>query len=94
MPYLDWLNKVPPDFDLARIHGEASMVKDVSNLQRNTQDLENKDYYCQCWHMPTFKAAPKYSKCVDIMKLGELGSGFPLYFHSKIFTGVIYFRYE
>lgn len=25
------------------------------------------------------------------MKLGELGTGFPLYFHSKIFTGIIYF---
>ena len=86
----DILDAVPPDFKLARKHGEASRIKNFFSDKANLHD-DDQDLSCECCGMPTLKAVPKYNLCVGIKKLEALGSGFPLFYSFKIFTMIIMF---
>lgn len=80
----DMLDRVPPDFDLAKRHGEASKIKnfyDPHDVKGTEEGL-----VCECCGMPTFKMVPKYGMCSNTSKLDALGSGFPLFYSFKKYT--------
>ena len=37
----DWLDKIPPNINLARLHGEASKVKDVTETSKSLLSLQS-----------------------------------------------------
>ena len=55
----DPLDVSPPDFELAKIHQNASRVKFMSERKISASLLNNSEMYCPCCQMPTSKAAPK-----------------------------------
>jgi hypothetical protein len=71
--------------------GKQARLSNMEVINYELLESNDESLFCKCCGMPTFKVAPKFNMCVNIMKLGDLGTGFPLYFHSKIFTGIIYF---
>ena len=96
--------KIPPNFEKAKIHGEATRIKDFSK-PLNPENLEGTQ--CSCCNGSTFKVYPKFTyfnglkmgeKLNDykgIFKLGHelkgLGSGFPLFYNLKSFAIVAFF---
>lgn len=82
---------MPPDFKLAEIHGETSLVKNFGAEMPEDNDTPIEELYCPCCGMPTFKAAPKYSVCVSTKKLESLGSGFPMFYSFKRFVFYVFF---
>jgi len=86
----DPMDKCPPDFEWAKKHGNANMVKNLDVRNTISKDLDDDNMYCPCCRLPTDKAAPKYKLCVSVLALEDLGAGFPLYYQFKIFTIIIY----
>jgi len=56
----DLLDKIPPDFTLARIHGDAQRVKNIDTCEYEHSKLNNIELFCPCCQMPTTKSAPLY----------------------------------
>ncbi len=84
------LDKVPPDFDLAKMHGEANRVKDFTNPKGGSDDFNEEGARCPCCDMPTFKAFPQYPMCTAAKKLDALGSGLPLFYNFKKYVLYIF----
>ena len=64
---LSWLDRFPPDFELAKLHREARMVKNVAvteEAKANFMELKEKsdinELFCKCCNYPTLKIAPKF----------------------------------
>jgi hypothetical protein len=87
------LNRCPPDFEWARRHREANMVKPQME-GRDIKDFEDEEKYCAWCHRPTDKVVKKYNLCVRIRELGDLGVGIPLYFNFKIINIIIFFFFS
>ncbi|CAI2379579.1 unnamed protein product [Moneuplotes crassus] len=85
------LERCPPDFTRARTHGFASKVNRLDSIN-NIQDANNgKIECCECCGRPAEDYVKDLPLCIDTAELDILGSGFPLYYHFKKFTIIIYF---
>ncbi|CAI2384085.1 unnamed protein product [Moneuplotes crassus] len=84
------LEKIPPNFEDARIHQNAQRVKNLDSNKDNKGKIQDKRYYCQCCKMPTTNTQPLYPLCQDTKILEDLGIGYPLYFLFKKYIGCIY----
>ena len=79
----DMLDKVPPDFSIAKQHKTASAVHRYD--MRNIESAES----CPCCEMPTTSIIP-YNPCGKVDEMEALGSGFVLYFKLKGYTIIIF----
>ena len=79
------LDKFPPNLKLAKIHGNANLVKNLDQWIIEHSKIEDSKYFCPCWQRPTTEAAPMYPLWWNVMELEDLGCGFPLYFYFKMF---------
>jgi hypothetical protein len=79
----DPMNKVPPNFDLARKHQDANRVKNIMELSDENAIYNEEEDFCPCCQMPTSKVAPPFKLCTSIFNLEDLGCGFPLYYEFK-----------
>lgn len=44
---MNFLEKIPPDFDMARNHANAQMVKNLDENSVDKSKMKDNDYYCQ-----------------------------------------------
>jgi hypothetical protein len=65
----------PPDFAISKKHALANRVLDLG--ARMEKDI-NEEQFCPCCHLPS--DAEPYSLWTNIWNLGDLGSGFVLFF--------------
>lgn len=79
----EFLDKVPPDFSMAKKHGEAMRIKNFYSEKEAQDTDEAEKLICECCGMPTFAAIPKYGLCTSTKKLDALGSGFPMFYTFK-----------
>ncbi|CAI2368266.1 unnamed protein product [Moneuplotes crassus] len=78
----------PPDFKMSWTHLKANKVKVIDTEKE--QDLYDLKNYCPCCVVPKEKITKDIPLCVDSRELDVLGSGFPLYYHSKKFSIIIF----
>ncbi|CAI2371715.1 unnamed protein product [Moneuplotes crassus] len=93
------LNSIPPNFDIAMLHGRISRVRQMSKYGRLSSDdlvvSQNKikdgdPYYCPCCHILLKNIdSPKYKLNASVYSLKELGIGLPLYFYFKIMIIIV-----
>ena len=69
----DLMYKFPPNFDLAKIHGNAQRVKNLDQCEYEATKLEDLKYFCPCCQMPTTESAPLYPFCSGNMELEDFG---------------------
>ena len=79
------LDKIPPNFELAKVHGNAKLVKNLDQCTIEHSKVEDIKYFWPWWQLPTTAAAPQYPLWWNVMELEDLGCGFPLYFYFKMF---------
>ena len=85
----EMLDRVPPDFKKAKMHGEASLIKNFFKQHEDVDETEE-GLICECCGMPTFKLVPKYSICTTTSKFEALGCGFPLFYALKQFVFLVF----
>ena len=81
-----FLRQIPPDWDKASEHGRANLVVDSTKTEVDVQD---KDSFCVCCHLPYPKEEHFFSLCSDTWELGALGPGYPLYFEFMKWVGYL-----
>ncbi|CAI2378511.1 unnamed protein product [Moneuplotes crassus] len=84
------LDECPPSFKRAKTHGFANKVKQPDFIEKNKDLMEDTPDLCECCDRPTKQGVKDLSICMDTRELDFLGSGFPLYYHFKKFTFIIY----
>ncbi|CAI2378713.1 unnamed protein product [Moneuplotes crassus] len=84
------LDKCPPDFKRAKTHGFANKVKQPDFTEEKQDPMDDTSALCECCGRPTHHLVKGLPICVDTRELDVLGSGFPLYYHFKKFTIIIY----
>lgn len=85
------LERCPPDFKRAETHGFASKVNRLDSISHLKDTNNGKIELCECCGRPTEEFVKDLPLCIDTAELDVLGSGFPLYYHFKKFTIIIYF---
>ena len=86
----DPLDIVPPNFDKAKKHQDATRVKNIAEDVGEVGLYDTEEDFCECCHLPTSKAAPPFKICTSVFSLEDLGSGFPLYYQFKKFIFLVY----
>jgi len=80
-PIAKFLQKIPPDWHKADLHGKAMSVYDVSKLRMDTNPSD--DQFCKWIGMKVPEAGSEFALNCDNKELAGLGPGFPLYFEFK-----------
>ena len=71
------MNTIPPNWDKAKLHGEANLVLDSTKTKL---DLDNPESFCPCCQLPYPGEDAYIDLSVSNFDLGFLGPGFPLFF--------------
>ena len=85
------LDKVPPDFALAKKHGNANLIKNFGEFNQERMNTDDESNMCECCLMPTTKVVPRFKLCTSIRSLEALGAGFPLFYSFKKFAAISFF---
>ncbi|CAI2382738.1 unnamed protein product [Moneuplotes crassus] len=85
-----FLDKIPPDFDIAEKHRESCRIRRINKVKIFEQS-NNSAHFCSCCNLPTKEVAQKFSVCAKSSELEAIGIGFGMLYRLKMFHLVIYF---
>lgn len=84
----EFLMTIPPNWEKAENHAKANLTL---KADETVLELDKKDTYCMCCHMPYPKDSDYYELCCPNEELGIIGAGYPLLFEFMKYIAILMF---